>query len=529
MTLSANRVVRVTAQILPQGLRRKEFGKTLHIYRTQDNANGGGIPVEEVVRTYPDMRAIQDDFKAGDSVYDAAQTYFSQKPFPKNFMAAPIITVATNPILIAEQGMRDGYGLTEFQNLCNGGDEAVLVIPYYSSTTGEEVFYFSATWIPTDFTSMDEFAALLTSKLATAGFPGAGDPVDRGVFVYDADNNRMNFELELNDPLEYVVIHPFHEPEPVPGVQNLAPAFNLNMGAEPDPLFVQAIPADVSIGDVLDRVEVKDPSFYFITLSEFLGDSYIAETAAWTEARTYMYPAGSTNPECIVGGDSEFKTLHSKQMERTIGIWSGLPDNKAVSLAARFSSVNFNAKNSLITLMLKRLPTTVPDNLTATQVGHLEAENINCYVELSGAPSVLEGWTFSDGTWSDVRYWLDWLVNAVQVATFNALYVNPTKVPQTTEGQAMIRGVIENVCRQGVDNGGLAPGQLSPQLTLDVQQSTGNADFDGFLTKGFLVYCAPMSTLPQSERNQRKIPPFKVWLKGSGAVHSIDIGMIFEN
>ena len=104
-----------------------------------------------------------------------------------------------------------------------------------------------------------------------------------------------------------------------------------------------------------------------------------------------------------------------------------------------------------------------------------------------------EGITAKSGVFADVRALVDFLVDAIQVSVFDLLVQSPTKVPQTKEGVAALESVVTNVCNQSVRNGGIAPGQLSPALTLDVQQSTGAADFDGFLVSGFLIHTTPLA------------------------------------
>ena len=84
------------------------------------------------------------------------------------------------------------------------------------------------------------------------------------------------------------------------------------------------------------------------------------------------------------------------------------------------SAVNFAQNNSLITMNLRQLPGTAADTITATQKVELDRKMCNYYVPLfatgsPGANSYMTGTTFKDGAWLDVRYWLDWMVNAVQV------------------------------------------------------------------------------------------------------------------
>ena len=102
-------------------------------------------------------------------------------------------------------------------------------------------------------------------------------------------------------------------------------------------------------------------------------------------------------------------------------------------------------------------------------------------------------------------------------------------MPQTPDGIKAVQNVIEAVCERGIVNGGIAPGQLAPSLANEVQQATGNNDFNGFLTTGYLVYIRPLALQSRADRTARKSPPAQVWAKGSGAIHFLDIAVIFEN
>ena len=173
------------------------------------------------------------------------------------------------------------------------------------------------------------------------------------------------------------------------------------------------------------------------------------------------------------------------------------------------------------------------DDISTTAQAELESKYTNYYAPFfsTGSPpvnGVFNGTTMKPNVWADVQYFLQWAVNAVRVDVFNLLR-NSNKVPQTEAGMAAIQGVIEAVMVLGVRNGGIAPGHLSAETTLDVQLSTENPDFDGFLTTGFLVFAPGIFTQSQSDRNDRKSPPWKVWMKGSGAIQEVDIALIFEN
>lgn len=105
---------------------------------------------------------------------------------------------------------------------------------------------------------------------------------------------------------------------------------------------------------------------------------------------------------------------------------------------------------------------------------------------------------------------------------------NPVDV-SLQDGATAIYNVLDSVCQEGIRNGGIAPGQLSEALRLDVIRSTGNTDFDGFLPNGYLIYIPPFTEQSDPDRNARLSTPPKVWMKGSGAIHRINGAFVFNN
>ena len=79
--------VRVTAQILPAGVRRREFGNTLYL-STADTVvrDPAYAQLIRTVRTYPDADALASGEPT--SVTEAADIYFQQVPFPRNLLVA---------------------------------------------------------------------------------------------------------------------------------------------------------------------------------------------------------------------------------------------------------------------------------------------------------------------------------------------------------------------------------------------------------------------------------------------------------
>ncbi len=503
--LSANEIVRVTAQITPVGLLRREFGISLLV--TTDET----LPPQERTRTYPLFDGIKEDFAVGTEPYDGGNIYFSQNPFPKNLVVGRYIDTA----VLGE--MTSGTVtalLAEFTAISDGSFKfkANVLTDYLDPlTTDIEV-------TGMDFnlaTSLADVAAVVEASLPAV--------IEEDSFEFVAG---VGFVMKFGIGLDKIIgVSEFTTAASGTDVSEL-----LAMTVADSPVIKYATVPE-SVEEALDAMVASDGSFYFITADNTINDTAASEAiSAWAEPLEYMYSADSTDAATLTGADSPFNRLSLLKPGRTFGTWSATADYKGVSAASRFSSVNFSAPNAIITLMLKDLPGTLADvNLTPSQVQILQSQRVNFYSERSGVSGYEEGFTFNPDVWADVRYWLDWFVNAIRVEEFNLLKQTPTKVPQTEAGMNALKEAAVKVCKQGIFNGGIAGGVLSPALTLDVQQSTGNSEFDGDLADGYLVYAAPIAQLSQSDRNQRKAQPLKIWLKGSGAIHSIDIAIIFEN
>ena len=286
-----------------------------------------------------------------------------------------------------------------------------------------------------------------------------------------------------------------------------------------------------TITEALDRLAQIDPDFYFVTLSEDILDTDdVLEAAAWAAANDRFLVADSHEAAALDRADttSVLARLAARGSPSAAGVWSRTPDYKAVSLAARFSAVNFEGVQSLITAKFRRLFGTAPDALTPSQEATLREGGVNWYSAVGGTPIIQEGTSF--GGWIDVQVFLDWLVTRIRENLFGAL-LSANRVPQTDDGIAALKEAAEDICAQGVRNGGIAPGTLAETQANAIRLATGNPDFGGFLSNGYLVHVSPVAEQPQPEadREARKAPPVSVWLKGSGAVHFVDIGLVFEN
>jgi len=506
MSLSANEIVNVVATISPTGLLRRDFGRALFLTTDQT------IPPQQRTRVYSGTDGIQEDFAVGTAPYEGAAIYFQQDPYPKNLVVGRWINSASAASVTGGQAA----ALADFQAINDGSFLiSASIVPDYTGAPTDEL---SVTGL--DFTSAlslqdvnDVIAAALAGLHPVEWWMDIA-LVD-GSFVIAADDSQSEDVLAIS----YASTAPVGT--------DVSAMLGLTAETAVDLRYAAIVE---TVEEALAGCESTDGTFYFIGNENALnGTTAIDDISAWVASRDYMMAAEFNNVTALVGGDTQLNGLAALAPPRTFATWSATPDYKALSAAGRMGSINFNANDSIITLKFKQLPGTLPDaGMTPTQAQQLQDKLTNFYSERSGAPMYEEGYTMKQGTWIDVRYWLDWFVNAVRVEVFNAFY-SSGKVPQTEAGMNLVKDSITLVCDQGVANGGIAGGQLSPALTASVKAKTGNTTFDGFLTGGYLVYADPMATLPQSERDQRKAPPFYVFLKGAGAIHGADILVTFEN
>ena len=287
--------------------------------------------------------------------------------------------------------------------------------------------------------------------------------------------------------------------------------------------------ASEPIEDAMDAISGLDDGWYFVTVdSSITTGADLLSLSRWVQAKAHMLALDVVDEGVLTPNESTSLAaqLSALEQQRTFLVWSRTRDNKALSLAGRLSSVNFDGEDTLITPKFKSLPRTVSDIVTTAQKKELDRKWVGYYTRFGPDAIFAEGWTQA-GDWIDVRYWLDWITKAMQSEVYTLLRQHPTRVPQTTEGLASIEAAIERVCEAGRRNGGIAPGRVAETVANDIRLASNNPAFDGFLPTGYLVAIGSIADQLQIDRDARRSPTIRVWLKGSGAMHHVTIGLVF--
>ena len=361
-------------------------------------------------------------------------------------------------------------------------------------------------------TTFDDIASTLQTAMIAAGITDVDVTYESNVFLVTFDDGRTIVAAFTGDS-----------------------ALSLGLDTDSDTI-TNGRPSDTdgsaSIAEAMDSIEATGNTFYFVCIEQGSSGATLEALQRWVVASgsPRMVGLDINDSDALVTNEasSTGATLSATESPRTFLCYKSNDEYLALSVASRLSSVNFEGSSTIITPALKTFASVSPDMFSDPQVRELERKRINRYVRIGGRNVFLDGQTVAPGVWIDERFWLDWIVDAVQLAIFNALATSLTRLPATSEGIAILLGEIEDVCIQGISNGGIAPGQLDALLAEEVRTTAGLDDFDGFLTRGYLVYIGQLSERTNAQRSNRESPPINVWLKGSGAIQGANISLTFQ-
>jgi hypothetical protein len=490
MNLPVSRVVNVTILTSPIFPARRGFGLLLIL------GSSATLPLHERSREYAGIDEVAADFSTTSEEYIAANVFFQQSPNPHVLRIGRRFIVATNGEM---------YG---------GASPTKTLATWTAITTGSFKIGMDAV-APVNVTAISFAAAgnlnavasiIQTAvRAANAGFAAATVIYDGTRFIIRSGTTGVASTVTFASPTGS-------------GVDISAMlAATAATGAR-----VTTGSAIEDMPTALQKQQDYNTEWYGVVATKETSDSDIQALATWVNSRIKIGGYTTSNPAAY---DSTSTTdlgylLFNAGIRRVIGMFDDNDPYAIVSAIARAFAVDFNANNSTITLKFKTLPGETPTTLTTTQANALDAKNIN-YYERFGDSAMFAESTMADGTFFDEVHGLDWLQNAVETNVFGFLYTRTTKVPQTDRGMVLIRQQIEAACKEGVNNGLLAPGKWTGD-------EFGTLHTGDYLKTGYYVYNGSVDDQNQSDREARLAPPFQVAAKGAGAIHGVNITISFN-
>ncbi|MDE0001207.1 MAG: DUF3383 family protein [Rhodospirillaceae bacterium] len=285
--------------------------------------------------------------------------------------------------------------------------------------------------------------------------------------------------------------------------------------------------------DALDRIQGLDESFYFICLpmggygvagGRETGISRVEEMARWAESRGKMFSYEEAGPELLIANEESTATgdFYDSKLSRVSAWYGGAErDGKNIAACAYQSGIDFEAADANRNVANTDLPGTSPTVIESlSHLRELNRKRVNYYRRIGGLTHTVNGMTQS--TWLDVQFFLDHLRNAVGLAVYR-LKKSSAFLGHDAESYGDVKSAIEDVLASAVRGGFLRPGVVSDATRRSIIRSTGVADFDGELTKGYLVYIPSAATRSESQRASRSMARPQFWARGADAINDIDI------
>jgi len=206
-----------------------------------------------------------------------------------------------------------------------------------------------------------------------------------------------------------------------------------------------------------------------------------------------------------LSGMTNYRMLYSKAGNRKM----------AASYMARAHTVNFAAENSALTMHLKEL-SVAAEEYTQTEVNNAKMVGLDLYTTIKLTPAIL---TSGANAFTDERYNLMALGDALQVDMYNLLKQTGTKIPQTRRGVNQLIDQAEKTTRQFVRAGVAAPGTWSSPDYFGNRETFEQS----IINNGFYWLAGSLSAQAQNSREARESPVLQGAVKMAGAVHSVDL------
>ena len=491
MGLDISTVVDISTRIAAGGVPRLDFGQGLLI-TADDTLPAGGTGK---ARRYSGISEVNAAFDAGD-LLDAATVWFSADPPPRSlYIGRWAVTDVPTTLKGGTPGAVGDIAVINASFEVGGNDVQVDLSSVIAGTYAD-----IAALIQTELQALADtrFSGVLF-VYDTDGFlmtlTGADDV---GVFSGSATGTDISALLAMDEgPSTYRLGH--NEESVVDAVGEM---LALATGGMPLPLMV-----DETVPGTHNAIDTKEA------------------LAAYAQANNMIFGLRDTSSQVFVTNDatSQGALAIDRQQGNVVAIATQSGTFPDIALLAEMSAQNLNQPASIVTPHVKPLPGAQTTAVTQAQLAELKRKRVNVYTVVGTLPSLLEGYTSRSGYWLDAVWWLKWFQNELELNIFNAQRASRRL------NNAILSDVLFAVGQSGVSNGGLMPGKrVNAGNKQDIIQTTGNNNFDGVLTSGFLFWIE--STNDRSDLDtENRIGRFKMWGVGSEVIHKVFGDIVFQN
>jgi hypothetical protein len=442
------------------------------------------------MRSYGSIGAIATDFGTSAPEYQAAQLWFDQTPQPTQVLIGRWVQAASAGQLLGAPLAVNV--LATLQAIANGGFTMTIDALAPQVLAGLNF---------AGVTNLNAVAAIIDAALANA------------TVLYNSTLNRFEVTSATTGATSIVS---FATPAGGTDISHILGLAAADGGYQANGLVAETALAATTLFDVKFGQQ-----WYSLTILGAATADHLAVAAYIEAANAYHFYGVTTQDSGVLVATTTTdiaSQLKALAFNKTAIQYSSLNPYAVCSSLARIATTDYTGNNTTITLMWKQEPGVGFENLDQNQIAALEAKNCNVFVAYDNNTAIIEPGVSTSGLFIDEIMGVAAFAIAIQTASFNLLYLSPTKIPQTDAGMHIIATTIEQVCAQFVSNGFLAPGDWDAAGFGTISQGQ-------FLPKGYYIFTPAISTQSQASRGARMSVPIQVAAKLAGAVHNINLGI----
>ncbi|CAQ85196.1 MULTISPECIES: DUF3383 domain-containing protein [Photorhabdus] len=502
MSLSISQVV--NAQIMPQAISAQRRDLSMIAIFTQEVGNTFTDDTTRYV-IVSSAQEVANLFGTKSEAYKAAQALFSVRPTPKRALIArwakekQEIPATANAL----KGSTISAGINAFKAITDGS--------MMLNVGGKDVLLSAL-----DFSKAIDFADI-------AGVLQSALPKESNLqVVWDVVGHRVIIQAQT--PGSYPATKLGYVTEPNTGIY-IGKILKLEDGQATIVIGKAAITVEQELpSEALHKLQNTYQDWYGVYFADAITDEQLDDVHTWVASADMKVGAYTALRDELIEWNSSniLKKLYDKNSGRLMIQFNKTgDDHAAVALMSIALSTNWNAQNSAKTVKFKQQTTVRSDDrITQSEAEKCKRLGVNFYTDYDGVSMLAEG-TMIGGQFIDEVVGLDAFIDACQKQAFTTLQANPTKIPQTDKGQAMLIGSLNVIGAEFVRNGLMAGGIWRGN-------DIGELTYGDRLDEGFYFYSDSYDLQSIADREARKAMPIMCAIKLAGAIHSVDISIQFN-
>lgn len=457
----------------------------------------GFLPDANRVRFYSSLAALAVDFPSGE-IYNAGNTFFAQSPRPVQMAVGEEFSTAQPGLLVA--GAMAAADFTTLAAITTGSMKVTV------GATATDVTGMNFTGVTTLAGAQTVIQAALTSAGVAATcsvrtFPGGAQ---RLVLTTTGTGSTAT--------LAYTIAAATGVYAGTALKMTLATGASALAGYTPTGIAGE-------LSNILSAANAAGSNIYGWCLAASLRVAATQEAAAaWAAGQTAFMPlvtndVAALDPSVTTDIGSVISKTTNKRARCIYHSDATLyPD---VSILAYMLAVDYQVQDATVTAKFAKLPGISTVSLTETQWSTLQGKGYDTYVTV-GNSSI----TYRDGGTEDPSYWMDSTINLdnfVEDLSVNILnvFLRNKKVPYTRRGQMMLVDAARNTGEQYIFNGTFA----------DRETASSSSKSGAVTLPGVQVIPTPITSMSNSDRQNRIGPPIKLICQEAGAIHSVAVSV----